>query len=164
MSVKPPHNAPPANPRALDVLDRVQQEAPRGFPTRTPERFAPPVNDGSHDPRPAEGRPAPRTAAAVRDRAERWQSNHAPPAAREAPDQGEVLARLPRPDGTELRVSLHTYQGRPFLRVAPWQRGEGDAWWPVKGKGCTVKVRELAAVASALCDAMDRTDDDGSRG
>lgn len=156
MSLKPPHNAPPADPARVAALGAVQ-------PPRTPRRFAPPVNDGSHDPRPAEGRPAPRTVAAVRERAERWQTEHKP-AAREAPDQGEVLARLTRPDGTELRVSLHRYEGKPYVRVGPWQCSDGATWWPVKGKGATVKVRELAGVASALCDAMDRADNDGSRG
>lgn len=70
------------------------------------------------------------------------------------PDPGRILARMPRPDGTELRVSLHTYEGRPFVRVGPWQSSAADAW-PVKGKGATVKVRELAAVAGALLDALD---------
>lgn len=73
----------------------------------------------------------------------------------DAPDPGKVLARLPRPDGSELRVSLHTYEGRPFVRVAPWaSRDGGRSWWPVKGKGASVKIRELAAVAKGLLDAI----------
>ena len=80
---------------------------------------------------------------------------------RAAPDAGRIIARLARTDGTELRVSLHRYEGKPFVRVAPWQSSAPDAW-PVKGKGCTVKVRELAAVAAALLDAADaaRNDDE----
>lgn len=74
----------------------------------------------------------------------------------EAPDPGKVLASIARPDGTQLRVSAHTYEGRPFVRVAPWSSRDGGAtWWPVKGKGASVKVRELAAVAAALLDAID---------
>lgn len=75
---------------------------------------------------------------------------------RDAPDPGTVLASVPRSDGTELRVSLHHYEGKPFVRVAPWQRdGASGAFWPVKGKGATVRVSELARVASALLDALD---------
>jgi hypothetical protein len=74
----------------------------------------------------------------------------------DAPDPGKVLARIPRPDGTEFRVSVHTYEGRPFVRVAPWSSRDGGAtWWPVKGKGASVKVRELATIAAALLDAID---------
>jgi hypothetical protein len=74
-----------------------------------------------------------------------------------APDAGKILAALPRFDGTELRVSLHTHEGKPFVRVGPWQSSAPDAW-PVKGKGTTVRVRELAAVAAALLDALDATE------
>lgn len=76
-----------------------------------------------------------------------------------APDPGRILARLSRTDGTELRVSLHRYQGRPFVRVGPWQSSAADAW-PVKGKGATVKVRELAAVAAGLLDALEAAEND----
>jgi hypothetical protein len=72
-----------------------------------------------------------------------------------APDQGEVLARVSRPDGTEMRVSSHLYEGKPYVRVGPWQRGEGDSWWPVKSKGTTVKVRELGDVVVGLLTAME---------
>ena len=76
--------------------------------------------------------------------------------ARAAPDPGEVLASLPRVDGTELRVSVHVYEGHPFVRVAPWQRGDGGAWWPVKGKGASVRPRELAHVVVALARALEQ--------
>jgi hypothetical protein len=65
-----------------------------------------------------------------------------------------ILAAVPRPDGTELRVSLQRFEGRPFLRVAPWHRGDGG-WWPVKGKGVTVKVRELRVVVEGLVRAAE---------
>lgn len=66
-------------------------------------------------------------------------------------DPGEILCQLPRGDGTELRVSIHHYEGRPFVRLAPWSGG-----WPVKGKGATVKPRELAAVVVALGRALEQ--------
>lgn len=86
------------------------------------------------------------------------------PRAAAPPDVGRIIARVPRTDGTELRVSVHEYQGKPFVRVGPWQSNAPDAW-PVKGKGTTVKVRELGALAAGLLDALDAInesrDDDG---
>lgn len=94
----------------------------------------------------------------LRARASRFAAARPAPAAANAPDPGQVLATAVRPDGSELRVSLHHYEGKPFLRIAPWQRGSDGAWWPVKGKGVSVKVRELGAVAEGLAGAMDALD------
>jgi len=115
----------------------------------TPDRNAP------HAARPAPstgGQPA-HDPAALRARLGAHQLA-APPPASAAPDPGVILCRVSRTDGTELRVSLHRYEGKPFVRVGPWQSSAPDAW-PVKGKGTTVKVRELGAVAAALLDALD---------
>ena len=80
----------------------------------------------------------------------------------EAPDPGTVLASIARTDGTQLRVSVHCFEGKPYVRVAPWaSRDGGRSWWPVKGKGASVRVRELAAVAAALLDAIDVVGNDG---
>ena len=91
----------------------------------------------------------------IRERAAAFSAARAAPVVA-PPDQGEVLARVARADGTEMRVSLHAYEGRPYLRIGPWQRGAGDAWWPVKSKGTTVKVREIGDVVAGLCTAMER--------
>ena len=45
------------------------------------------------------------------------------------------------------------------MRVAPWSRGAAGDAWPMKGKGATLKTRELAAVARALLDALDAAND-----
>lgn len=97
--------------------------------------------------------------AALRARVEAHQRAHPARPAPAPPDPGRILARFSRPDGTELRVSLHSYEGKPYVRVAPWQSSAPDAW-PVKGKGSTVRVRELAGVAAALLDAMDAMEAD----
>lgn len=99
----------------------------------------------------------------LRQRAQRFTAARAATSAVKAPDPGQILASIDRADGTQLRVSQHLYEGRPFLRIAPWQRGADGSWWPVKGKGVTVKVRELGAVAEGLCAAMDAADREGSR-
>ena len=110
-------------------------------------------------------RPPP-SAEDIRARARAHEAQRPAPAPSSAPDSGRILARIHRQDGTELRVSLHHWEGdpsKPYVRVAPWQSGAADAW-PVKGKGVTVKVRELARVASALADAMDATAGDNPSG
>lgn len=96
----------------------------------------------------------------ARARADRFDATHNPPANVNAakPDEGKVLSRVARPDGTEFRVSLHTYNGQPFIRLAPWSNG-----WPVKGKGTTVKVRELGSVVKGLLDAMEDLDGSPTR-
>ncbi len=69
----------------------------------------------------------------------------------EAPaDTGERLATFPRDPGTELRVSRAEYQGRPFVSLRVWQRDQAGAWWPVKGKRCSVRIGECTALAEAL--------------
>ena len=75
----------------------------------------------------------------------RPQSDH------QQPDRGEVLAEIPRRDGSTLLVSWRVYEGRPFVSIAPWRDG-----WPVKGKGCSVRLGELNAVLDALVKAADR--------
>ncbi len=119
-------------------------------------RYAP-----SRGPSPSTGeQPAP-DPAALRARVEAHQRAHPARPAPAPPDAGRILARFSRPDGTELRVSLHRYEGKPYVKVAPWQSSAADAW-PVKGKGSTVRVRELAGVAAALLDALDAADNDGA--
>ena len=93
----------------------------------------------------------------ARERAQRFAAQHARPAS-PAPDEGQILKAIDRTDGTQLRVSLHLYQEKPYLRIAPWQRGENGSWWPVKGKGVTIKVREVADVTEGFCAAMDAID------
>jgi hypothetical protein len=67
-------------------------------------------------------------------------------------DDGELLAELPRCDGREaLRVTLKTYEGHPFVALRVWARDDHTgSWWPVRGKGCTVRLKEAARVIAAL--------------
>lgn len=77
-------------------------------------------------------------------------------AAARRPHPGRVLAAVTRADGSELRVTLHTYNGHPFVRIAAWHDG-----WPLRGKGTTVRVRELGAVVAGLGAALAETSAEG---
>lgn len=79
------------------------------------------------------------------------QAAQAAPPARELPDPGDVCARLPRADGTELHVAVREYEGRTFVGISVWQNA-----WPVKGRAVTVRPRELAQVIEGLCLAAER--------
>ena len=174
MSVKLPVRAAPADPRTVEAHDRIARAARPDGPYN-----APPISRPGNDARPPSPRPGgpptrfapPRAApaapaapveavdaAALRARATAAVAAQTSTAtsASEAPDPGTVLASVPRTDGTQLRVSVHSFEGKPYVRVAPWaSRDNGRSWWPVKGKGASVRVRELAAVAAALLDALD---------
>jgi hypothetical protein len=78
------------------------------------------------------------------------------PSERPAPDPGVLLAEVPRADGTRLRVAWRSVEGHPFVTVAVWERGRGDAWWPVKGKQVSVRRGELGAVLEAFILACEK--------
>lgn len=79
-----------------------------------------------------------------------------PPRLAEPPhDEGERLATLPRGDGREeLRVTLKSYEGRPYVALRVWEKDDQGRLWPVKNKGCSVRLGEAAAVADALTRAV----------
>jgi hypothetical protein len=72
---------------------------------------------------------------------------------------GLRLATLERKDGAEeLRVELRQFNGYDFVDIRNWFKDQGGKQL-LPGKGCTVKVRELAAVRDALSKAIDLTQD-----
>jgi hypothetical protein len=69
-------------------------------------------------------------------------------------DQGIRLATFPRPEG-ELRLSWNVYEDRPYLRFQLWSKSDDGSFWPVKGQGLTVKVKELPDLAEGVSRALD---------
>jgi hypothetical protein len=66
-------------------------------------------------------------------------------------DHGQRLATFPRGPDAELRVSLSEFEGRPYVSLRVWERAsEGAPFWPVKGKGCSVRLSEAEGLATAL--------------
>ena len=68
-------------------------------------------------------------------------------------EQGERLACFDRAKGEQLRVTLETFNGYPFVRLAVWAAGNDGQVWPVKGRAVTLKMRELGPLAEALAAA-----------
>lgn len=82
----------------------------------------------------------------------RGASNRPPPE-----PTGEVIARFARPGSrgkpdAELRLTLDTYLGRPYLGLRLWEADRNGSWWPTK-KGCSVRLNEAAGLADALAEA-----------
>jgi hypothetical protein len=65
---------------------------------------------------------------------------------------GDFLARLPRDEGEELRLTVESYKGKPYLALWVWRRGPTGAWAPFNGwgKGVTIRLREIQGIAKAL--------------
>jgi hypothetical protein len=89
-----------------------------------------------------------------------------PPRQAAAPQEsGGRVATFARHGGEELRVSLAEYEGHPYLSLRVWAPGTDGQLWPVRGKGLSVKLREVAGLAEVLATvagrigAGDRQDD-----
>lgn len=87
-----------------------------------------------------------------------------PPRPSAAPQEtGEILAIFPRGRSEELRVALAEFEGSPYVSLRVWAAGSDGQLWPVKGKGVSIRLREVADLAAALTEIADRLgDDDGA--
>jgi hypothetical protein len=67
-------------------------------------------------------------------------------------ETGQRLATFPRglQAEEELRVALCHYKGFPFVTLRVWEQDDQGQWWPVRGKGLSVRARECAGIAEAL--------------
>jgi hypothetical protein len=97
---------------------------------------------------------------------------------REPPaERGHKLATFDRSKregpATQLRVSLDEFEGHQYIRVQAWQKNRSGQWWPVKGGGFTIRLREaddwLAAIKRGVSladrqDAAPADRRDGERG
>ena len=69
-------------------------------------------------------------------------------------DTGIRLATFPRPEG-ELRLSWNVYEDRPYLRFQLWSKSDDGSFWPVKGQGLSIKIKELPGLAEGVSRALD---------
>lgn len=49
----------------------------------------------------------------------------------------------------EFRIALDEYEGKLYLSLRVWERSPNGQWWPVRGKGVTVRVKELVEAIPA---------------
>ena len=82
-----------------------------------------------------------------------WVSpNHPNPPRPYSPPQetGQRIATFQRHAGEELRVNLAEYEGHPYVSLRVWAPGPDGQLLPIRGKGLSIKVREVAGLAEAL--------------
>lgn len=60
------------------------------------------------------------------------------------------LGTFPRAEGSELRVCQAEYQGRGYVSLRVWERDRNGQWWPIKGKGCSIRLGEIAGLIEVL--------------
>ena len=93
--------------------------------------------------------------ATLTESADKLRSSLPKPGGGKAPeDSGIRLATFPRPEG-ELRFTWNTYEDRPYLRFQLWSKGDNGSFWPVKGQGFTIKVKDLPDLAEGVQKALD---------
>lgn len=66
------------------------------------------------------------------------------------PAHAERLATFTRGDGVELRVKLARYEGHPYIALRVWERNRDGRWFPVKGRGVSIRVGECDPLAAIL--------------
>src|SRR4051812_17372806 len=78
--------------------------------------------------------------------------NHPDPPRAAAPpeDDGQELATIPRKEGEQLRIRLKEFRGSRFVWIQPWSPGADGRLWPIRGKGVSLRLGELADVVNAL--------------
>src|SRR4051812_16555950 len=65
-------------------------------------------------------------------------------------EDGKRLAEIPRGNNAVLRVTLQEYEGRPYLALRVWEKGQDGKLYPCKGKGCSIRISEIPHVQAAL--------------
>src|SRR3982750_2266133 len=73
---------------------------------------------------------------------------------------GRLLAAFPRRGEAgveqELRVVLDEYQGHRYLAIRLWQKDvRTGGWWPLRGKGVSIRLSEAQGVAEAMLEALE---------
>jgi hypothetical protein len=71
------------------------------------------------------------------------------------PENGRLLANIPRSNDEELHVCWCEYEGKPYLSLRIWERSRDGSLWPSKTKGMSVRIRELPEFAEALAEALE---------
>src|SRR5687767_9654187 len=70
-------------------------------------------------------------------------------------DDGLKLLTLSRGPNRELRVRWKTFKGHSYLDLREWSvNSYNGQWFPAKGKGITIKLRELEDVGAAIQAAL----------
>lgn len=70
-------------------------------------------------------------------------------------ETGQRLAAFPRGQDQELRVTLAEFEGHRYVSLRVWAMGRDGQWWPVRGKGCSIRLGEIRSLIEALSQLED---------
>jgi hypothetical protein len=92
----------------------------------------------------------------LRNRGERFR--HQLPARRTATpptENGRRIGTIERSADEQIRVNWSEFEGKPFVSLRLWKRGDDGSWWPDGKRGMSVRIRELPDLAAAIAEALD---------
>jgi len=70
-------------------------------------------------------------------------------------ENGRRIGTIERSADEQIRVNWSEYEGKPFLSIRMWKRGDDGQWWPDGKRGMSVRIRELPDLAAAIAEALD---------
>jgi hypothetical protein len=92
----------------------------------------------------------------LRDRAEEFRRQlperrtATPPA-----ENGRRIGTLKRSADEEVRINWSEFEGKPYVSLRLWKRGDDANWWPDGKRGISIRIRELPDLATAIAQALD---------
>jgi hypothetical protein len=91
----------------------------------------------------------------LRNRAQHLRDS-APPRRSTGPprENGERLAKIDRSETEQIRINWSEYEGKQFLAIRMWKRGDDGQFWPDPKRGISIRVRELADLADGIAAAI----------
>ena len=70
-------------------------------------------------------------------------------------ENGRRIGTIERSADEQIRVNWSEFEGKPFVSLRLWKRGDDGRWWPDGKRGMSVRIRELPDLAAAIAEALD---------
>ena len=70
-------------------------------------------------------------------------------------ENGRRIGTIERSADEQIRVNWSEFEGKPFVSLRLWRRGDDGGWWPDGKRGMSVRIRELPDLAAAIAEALD---------
>ena len=58
-------------------------------------------------------------------------------------ENGRRIGTIERSADEQIRVNWSEFEGKPFVSLRLWKRGDDGGWWPDGKRGMSVRIREL---------------------
>jgi hypothetical protein len=92
----------------------------------------------------------------LRDRAQNLRAA-LPPRRTATPPQenGKRIGNIDRSADEQIRINWSEYEGKPYVSIRMWRRGDDGQHWPDGKRGISIRVRELPNLAEAIAEALE---------